>query len=428
MENKDRIGKILLVTIIIILGFVAYKRTESSKGSATVSVEQSTKVEALLGKEDVQAIIKEYILNNPQILIESIEKMHKRKLDEINAQTTELLKSKKHILENDKISPTIGAGPVNIVMIYDYACNFCKKASRQIDMLLADNDKVRIIYKPYPILGDASTYMTKVALTVNKLYPDKFSAIHRTMMSRKISSREDVVKILEENKLAVMEIESEFENADIKTSMNRLLSLAQELKIQGVPVFIINDTMYPGMLDLSRLKELVEPLMPAKSEVDEQEAAKAPTQTSMPSVPAKEEPEDLKSGEKPSIVQDDKPSIVLEKPKPEEMKKEEASPSIPASSSAPAPVSPEEPQKDVASAPVVDSEPAQPSIDSTAKPVPAASTASSKTEEQAPRQIPVKPAPVKQPQKNLLDAKPKAPKQAPAAKVYSPPKKPVPAK
>lgn len=293
MENKDRFGKILLLTLILVLGFVAYKRTEEAP-AATVSVDQTTKAESLLAKEDVQQIVKDFIMNNPAVIIESIEKMHKKKLDEMNAKTVAMIKSKKAELENDKNSPTIGRGQVNVVMIYDYSCNYCKKASIIVDQLLSDIDDVKVIYKPYPILGDASEYMTKVAMSVYKLYPEKFPTIHRAMIARKIASRDDVVKILEENNLPVVTIESEFENPDIKKSLIKLTDFAHKLKIQGVPVFIINDTLHPGFLELSRLKELVEPLLPPKKDDHEEEevTAKSPDTNTPPAAPAKkvEEP------------------------------------------------------------------------------------------------------------------------------------------
>lgn len=335
MENKDRFGKILLLTLIIILGFVAYKRTESHP-SATVSVEQKSKAEALLAKDDVEKIVKDYIMNNPSIIIESIEKMHKKKMDEMNAKTTQLLKSKKSVLENDKNSPVIGSGPVNIVMIYDYACSYCKKASLVVDKLLAENDQVRVIYKPYPILGDSSEYMTKVAMSVYKLYPNKFSEIHNAMIARKISSREDVIKILEDNGLSAVTIEAEFENNDIKNSLANLTELAHSLKIQGVPVFIIDDNLYPGLLDLNRLGSIIEPLMPLKSEEDDE---KEVMPVEVPSKASEEKSEDKpqdKQEESKSEAPEAQPAANLESEKKEEAKasskpKEEVKPEEPTS-------------------------------------------------------------------------------------------------
>ncbi|MGV2433135.1 MAG UNVERIFIED_CONTAM: DsbA family protein [Rickettsiaceae bacterium] len=233
MESRDRIGKILLVTLILILAFVAYKRTNSTP-QAVASVDERLEAQSIMSKDDVERIVKDYILNNPDIIIESVEKMQRRKMDEVNSQATELLKIKKPELENDKVSPSLGEGKTSVIMIYDYACSYCRKANDVVNKLL-DDKNVKIIYKPFPILGDSSEYMTKIVLAVNKLFPDKFKAVHDALMSNKIASREDIVKILEDNKVNVTSVEAEFESPEIKASLAKFISLANELKIQGVP-------------------------------------------------------------------------------------------------------------------------------------------------------------------------------------------------
>jgi protein-disulfide isomerase len=219
MESRDRIGKVLLVTLVLILAFVAYKRTNSTPAAVT-SVEEKSTSPSILSKEDVEKIAKDFILNNPDIIIESIEKMHKRKMDEMTAKASEVLKQKKQELEGDKTYPVIGNGPLNVIMIFDYSCSYCKKANIVVNKLLDLDKNVRILYKPFPILGDSSEYITKVILSVYKLFPDKFLSVHNALMTQKIASRDDVVGILEQNNVPVANIEAEFDNQDMKKKLD----------------------------------------------------------------------------------------------------------------------------------------------------------------------------------------------------------------
>jgi len=261
MEKKSHFGRILLLALITVIAFVAYKRTETTP-STLVSVEQSVSQDALVSKKEVEQMLREYILKNPDVIIESIEKMHKRKIEEMNVKTEQILKAKKDELENDIAAPKLGKGSVNIVMIYDYACSYCRKASSVIDELLGDKANIKVIYRPYPILGDSSEYMTKVAMSVYKLFPDKFQLVHNAMMNQKITSREDVIKILESNNIPVLEIESEFESIDIKNSLSKLSEIARQLKIQGVPVFIIDSKLHAGLVDIEKMREIIKSLSP----------------------------------------------------------------------------------------------------------------------------------------------------------------------
>lgn len=285
MESRDRIGKILLVTLVLILAFVAYKRTNSAPAAVT-SIETKSDGKSLLVKEDVEKIVKDFILNNPDILIESIEKMHKRKMDEMNARANEMLKQKKADLENDKLSPTAGSGNINVIMMFDYACSYCKKANIIINKLLETDKNVKVIYKPYPILGDSSEYITKVILAVYKLFPDKFLSVHNALMTQKIATRDDVVRILEQNTIPVANVEAEFDSGEIKESQNKLAIIMNELKIQGVPAFIINDTLFPGLLDLDKLEAIVAEAKKGQKPVEASEQPKADKAQAGPSLDA----------------------------------------------------------------------------------------------------------------------------------------------
>ncbi len=256
MESRDRVGKILLVTLVLVLAFVAWKRT-SSTPSAVTSVEEKSEGKSLVVKDDLERIVKEFILNNPEVIIESIEKMHKRKMDEMSAKVNEVIKQKKGEIEGDKSFPVVGSGNSVVVMFYDPNCGYCKKANSTIEELLDSDKNVKVFYKPLPILGESSEYTTKVLLSVFKLFPDKFRTVNNAIMSQKISSREDIVAILEKNNISVTSIEGEFDNQEIKDSQQKLAVFAGELKIQGVPAFIINDTLYPGLLELDRIKALL---------------------------------------------------------------------------------------------------------------------------------------------------------------------------
>lgn len=258
MEFRDRIGKILLVTLVFILAFVAYKRTYNAPApTAVTSVEKKSEGTSLVAKEDVEQIVRQFILENPSVIIESIERMQQRKIDEMNSQVNDIIKTKKAELEGEKMSPTIGDGNIVVVMFYDLNCTYCKKANASLDALMENNKDLKVIYKPLPILGESSEYVTKIELAVYKLFPDKFRAIHTDLMAQKISSREDVVMVLDKHSVPVAAIEAEFDSADMKAYIKNSAGLAADLKMQGVPNFIIGDALYQGFLEVGRMQAIV---------------------------------------------------------------------------------------------------------------------------------------------------------------------------
>ncbi|MEY3197233.1 MAG: hypothetical protein RLZZ59_601 [Pseudomonadota bacterium] len=258
MESRDRVGKVLLITLVIILGFVAYKRTYSTENpSALTTVDKKSETSSVVMKEDLDQIMKDYIIAHPEVIIESIERMQKNKITERSAQAQEIIKNKKSVIYEDKVSPVIGSGNTSIVMLYDASCGYCKKANVVLNQLMDSDKDIRIIYKPLPIMSESSEYSAKIELSIYKLFPEKFKAVHDDIMAQKISTREDMLSILSKHSIPVEKVEGEFDNPEFKDSLKRTGELAAELQIQGVPDFIIGETLYQGILELDHMKAII---------------------------------------------------------------------------------------------------------------------------------------------------------------------------
>ena len=84
---------------------------------------------------------------------------------------------------NDPATPVAGdpAGDVAIVAFMDYNCPFCKRSSPDLERFVDDDGKVRLVYKDWPILTDASVVGAHLALAAK--YQGKYRDAHVAMMS-----------------------------------------------------------------------------------------------------------------------------------------------------------------------------------------------------------------------------------------------------
>ena len=76
-------------------------------------------------------MIKDYIMNNPEVIVQSLEGFHNKKLDESTRKTTDYLQKNKAQNEEAESPPILGNpnGDIVVVAFYDYNCSFCKKAN-----------------------------------------------------------------------------------------------------------------------------------------------------------------------------------------------------------------------------------------------------------------------------------------------------------
>lgn len=264
------INRILLLIILILLGLLIYKavrpvHTVSTPIESTIVTPQAPQE---FPQEKIEVIIKEYLMNNPEVIVDAVEQLQKRKMQEMDLKVNGYIQEQKSEIEDSAASPVVGNvnGDVTIVTFYDYNCSYCKKADRNLNEILEQDSNVKEILRPFPILGEASIYAAKIALAVNALQPAKFKAIHAGLMRMSPINKEAIESLLTEQSIDIAKVFEEADKVEIKNAITKNFELAKHLRIQGAPAYIINGKLMPGLLDVSTLKEIISQSRAAVSE------------------------------------------------------------------------------------------------------------------------------------------------------------------
>lgn len=255
---QNNFWKIIFVLFVGAIAFMGYRSKTPTQTVAT-TIEHGVAIDQSNSRESTEAIIKDYILNHPEIIIESIELMQQRKVREMEDKARDVIKDKRSEIESTTNSPFAGNanGDVAIVMFFDYNCNYCKKFNEAVNQLIGSDAGVKVIYKPFPILGEGSEYLSRLMLAVYKTSPDKFKSVHDGMMGLKNFSKEDMKAVIDQNSLDMSALEIEMDKPETRSMQGKIIELATELRINGAPASIINGNFYPGLLDINQLKKIV---------------------------------------------------------------------------------------------------------------------------------------------------------------------------
>lgn len=272
---------VILISFFVYIGYrneqnvsrVVHEQIEEEKKrfEEKINIQQQTS----FSEEQIKSLIKGYILNNPSIISEALDKLQQARMDEMQKQVKEQISLKKNKLENPE-SPYIGnvVGKSIIVMFYDARCNFCKQAFDTINSFVQDNKDVKVILRPYPILGAEADSLARILLAVHINEPSKFKIIHEELLSDKAYSKEELVELFRENGLSYNKMETLGSSDKVTKIITENKNLAKDLKINGVPSFIINGNFYPGFLSKEQLKEAVKLQDEAPSKVDKKTSDK----------------------------------------------------------------------------------------------------------------------------------------------------------
>ena len=75
-------------------------------------------------------------------------------------------------------------GDVTLVEFFDYNCPYCKQAQADINTLMKSDDKLRVVFKEFPVLGPGSVEAAQVAVAVRMQDPtgEKYLAFRQTLL------------------------------------------------------------------------------------------------------------------------------------------------------------------------------------------------------------------------------------------------------
>jgi len=201
-----------------------------------------------MDKERVREIIKEYLFEEPQIIMEAVDKY--RQDQQREQMENSALKLKEHLgfLTSAEL-PSVGSDnpDLTIIEFLDYNCGYCKRAFPDIQKLIEQDNKVRVVFIDMPVLGPTSKTASLWALAAYQ--QGKFFEYHKELMSFKGSKTEDKLAELAENVgLDVEQMRKDVKSEKVNEMLEKGVEIGQDIGVNGTPAFIVGDQLYPGYL------------------------------------------------------------------------------------------------------------------------------------------------------------------------------------
>jgi protein-disulfide isomerase len=169
------------------------------------------------------------------------------------------LAGQKQMLTKPGTAPVGARNPdVTIVEYFDYNCPYCKQLVPALQALLAQDPKLAIIYKDWPILGPVSKYAAASALAAG--YQGKYLLAHDALMSGpRLARNEQVDAILQTAGVNMDTLKKDRAGhaKEIAALLERNDQEAHALALDGTPGLVVGLQLVPGIADVNTLKGLV---------------------------------------------------------------------------------------------------------------------------------------------------------------------------
>ena len=177
------------------------------------------------------------------------------------AQDTAIItvQGQKQMLANPGTEPVGARNPdVTIVEYFDYNCPYCKKLVPALHALLAQDPKIAVVYKDWPILGPVSVYAASSALAAG--WQGKYLAAHDALLlGPRLAQNDQVDPILQKAGVNIETLKKDrvAHAKEIAALLERNDQEAHALTLEGTPGLVVGRQLVPGIADLDALKRLV---------------------------------------------------------------------------------------------------------------------------------------------------------------------------
>jgi protein-disulfide isomerase len=210
----------------------------------------------------LEAIIKDVLLKNPEIIQEALVELEKRQQQaQVDSQKQVLVTERAAIFESPN-SPVAGnpQGDVTIVEFFDYNCGFCKRSLVDMQEIMKQDPKLKVVLKDFPVLGADSVEASRVAVAAkNQLRGDKYWAFHVALMnSRGRVNGARALEVAREHGANVDQLRKDMESAQTRQIIEDTVVLGDRLGLTGTPAFVLADEIVFGAVGVEQIKTRID--------------------------------------------------------------------------------------------------------------------------------------------------------------------------
>ena len=200
--------------------------------------------------------LRAYLLAHPELLEEMATKLQEKKLVQQSDEARKAIAANRAALERDPRDVVFNpGGKITVVEFFDYRCGYCKSIAPEVAALVRENPDIRLVLKEFPIFGGASDLAARAALTPAGRAGGL--AFHEALMEEKTLNESAIARISASAGIRSDALSAALRDEAITRQLTDTRQMAQALRIEGTPAFVVGDRLIPGA-DLEALKAAIE--------------------------------------------------------------------------------------------------------------------------------------------------------------------------
>ena len=190
--------------------------------------------------------VRSYLLEHPEVLPEAMERLRARDMANVVRQHRAALETPFH-------GAWAGAADADVVLVefFDYACGYCRAANPDIERLLREDRRLKVVWREYPVLGPNSEQAAIASLAAARA--GRFRPFHDRLFAGGRPTEATIAAARE-----AVGVPPETLTAEFRREIERNYELARAIRSSGTPTWVIGDQVLEGAIGYDALKAAVQ--------------------------------------------------------------------------------------------------------------------------------------------------------------------------
>jgi protein-disulfide isomerase len=212
-------------------------------------------------KAEIEAIIKDYLLQKPEILREAIGVLEVREKAAEAKAREKVVSDPSGALFSAANQAVIGdpGGKITLIEFFDYNCGYCKRALSDLARLMKDNPDLRVVLRDFPILSPGSVEAAKIANAfLRQFQGEKFWEFHQKLLgSRGPVGKAEALAVARDLGADMDKLAKDAAAPGITSGIEESGQLAKSLQVTGTPTYVIGEDVVVGAVGYDELEAKV---------------------------------------------------------------------------------------------------------------------------------------------------------------------------
>ncbi|WP_242096013.1 MULTISPECIES: DsbA family protein [unclassified Sphingomonas] len=197
-----------------------------------------------------ERIVHDYVLANPQIIPEAMEKLRANDAGQVIAANRAQI-----------VTPVGDAwignpkGDVTLVEYYDYNCGYCRASLPMIQQLVARDPKLKVVFRDLPVLSEQSG--TAAQLSVAAALAGKFKPFHDTLYAAGPITPASLAAASRAAGFDPQALATAGSTPAVTQAIRTNLALARQLGMAGTPAWVVGDQVLAGALPIETVEAAI---------------------------------------------------------------------------------------------------------------------------------------------------------------------------